>query len=120
MATAILTSIKACVPEFKPEELSDTGKNVDRRWKEWLENLELVLDFEGVTDPAEGASKRRAALLTVGGQTLREIFSTLTVEGDTYKAAKDALTAHFSPKKEFDSVSIPIFLHQAHITRGNS
>ena len=82
MATAILTSIKACVPEFKPEELSDTGKNVDRRWKEWLENHELVLDFEGVTDPAEGASKRRAALLTVGGQTLREIFSTLTVEAE--------------------------------------
>jgi hypothetical protein len=82
------------VPEFKPEELSDTGKNVDRRWKEWLENLELVQDFEGVTDQAEGASKRRAGLLTVGGQTLREIFSTLAVEGDTYKAAKDALTAH--------------------------
>ena len=35
----------------------------------------------------------------VGGQALREIFATLTVADDTYKAAKDALTAHFSPKK---------------------
>lgn len=54
-----------------------------------------MLDFEGETDPEKGASKRRAALLTAGGQTLREIFSTLTVAGDTYKAVKDALTAHF-------------------------
>ena len=48
-------------------------KNLDRRWNEWLENFELVLDFEGVTDPAEGKSKKKAALLTVGGQVLREI-----------------------------------------------
>ena len=99
MATAVLTSIKACVAEFKPEELTDSGKNLDRRWKEWLENFELVLDFEGVTDPTEGKSRKKAALLTVGGQPLREIFSTLTVAGDTYKDAKEALTAHFSPKK---------------------
>ena len=99
MATALLTSIKSCVPEFKPEELTDSGKNIDRRWKEWVENFELVLDFEGLTDPEEGKSKKKAALLTVGGQALREIFATLTVADDTYKAAKDALTARFSPKK---------------------
>ena len=99
MATALLTSIKSCVPEFKPEELTDSGKNIDRGWREWVENFELVLDFEGVTDPEEGKSKK-AALLTVGGLAqLREIFVTLTVADDTYKAAKDALTAHFSPKK---------------------
>ena len=57
MATALLTSIKSWVLEFKPEELTDSGKNIDRRWKEWVENLELVLDFEGVTDPEEGKSK---------------------------------------------------------------
>ena len=49
MATALLTSIKSWVLEFKPEELTDSGKNI--------ENLELVLDFEGVTDPEEGKSK---------------------------------------------------------------
>ena len=99
MATALLTSIKSCVPEFKPEELTDSGKNIDRRWKEWVENFELVLDFEGVTDPQEEKSKKKAALLAVGGQALGQIFPTLTVADDTYKAAKDALTAHFSPKK---------------------
>ena len=84
--------------EFKSEELTDSGKNLDRRWKECIENFELVLDIEGVTDPTEGKSRKKAALLTVGGQSLREIFSTLTVAGDTYKDGKEALTAHFSPK----------------------
>ena len=96
MVTALLTSIKSCAPEFKPEELTDSGKNIDRRR---VENFELVLDFEGLTDPEEGKSKKKAALLTVGGQALRQIFATLTVADDTYKATKDALTAHFSPKK---------------------
>ncbi len=59
MATAVLTSIKACVVEFKPEELTDSGKHLDRRWKEWLENFELVLDFEGVTDPQKGSPERK-------------------------------------------------------------
>ena len=39
------------------------------------------------------------ALLTVDGQAHRKIFGTLTVADYTYKVAKDALTAHFSPKK---------------------
>ena len=99
MATALLSSIKSCVPEFKPEEVTDSGKNLDRRWREWLENFELVLDFEGVTDPTEGSSKRKAAMLTVGGQSLREVFATLDVTGDTYQDAKDVLTAYFTPKK---------------------
>ncbi len=89
MATAVLTSIKACVAEFKAEELTDSGKKLDRRWKEWLENFELVLDFEGVTGPTKGKSREKAALLIVGGgQSLREILSNLTVAGDTYKDAK--------------------------------
>ena len=67
MATALLTSIKYCAPEFKPEEATDSSKYLDRRWREWLEHFELVLDLEGVTDPTEGNSKRKATMLTVGG-----------------------------------------------------
>ena len=88
MASSSLASLKACVPEFKPAELSDSGHNQDRRWKEWLENFELVLEFEGVTDPTSGPSKKRAALLTVGGPALQELFSTLTVADDKYESAK--------------------------------
>ena len=59
MASSSLARMKACVPEFKPAELSDSGHNQDRRWKEWLKNFELVLEFEGVTDPTSGPSKKR-------------------------------------------------------------
>ena len=68
-----------------------------------MENFELVLDFQGITDPEEGKSRKKAALLTVGGQTLTKLLLTLKVVGDTYKSAKDALTVHFSPKKNLTS-----------------
>ena len=34
MMSSSLASLKACIPEFKPAELSDSGKNQDRSWKE--------------------------------------------------------------------------------------
>ncbi len=120
MATAVLTSIKACVAEFKPEELTDSGKNLDRRWKEWLENFELVLDFEGVTDPTEGKSRKKAALLTVGGQPLREIFSTLTRGRGHVQGCKRSPLSTLFTQEEFDGGTIPIFLHKAYLPRGNS
>ena len=109
MASSSLASLKACVPEFKPAELSDSGHNQDRRWKEWLENFELVLEFEGVTDPTSGPSRKRAALLTVGGPALRELFSTLTVADDKYESAKSALNTHFSPKKNLTAERYKFF-----------
>ena len=66
MASA-LAGLKACVTEFNPDTQQVAGSNQERRWKLWLENLELVMDFEGITDPEEGPSKKRAALLAVGG-----------------------------------------------------
>ena len=87
--TSALTSLKACVLEFNPDDQSD---NLARKWQQWIENFELVLDYEGVTDPTDGgASKRRAALLTVGGQAFRDVFSTLTVTDQTYATAKRLL-----------------------------
>ena len=109
MASSSLASLKACVPEFKPAELSDSGHNQDRRWKEWLENFELVLEFEGVTDQTSGPSKKRAALLTVGGPALRELFSTLTVADDKYESVKSALNTHFSPKKNLTAERYKFF-----------
>ncbi|XP_065067008.1 uncharacterized protein K02A2.6-like [Rhopilema esculentum] len=98
MASA-LVGLKACVTEFNPDVQQDAGSNQERRWKLWLENLELVMDFEGITDAAEGPSKRRAALLAVGGSELRELFATLTVADAKYSTATAALTAHFTAKK---------------------
>ena len=62
-----LVGLKSCVSEFDPDAHHDAGTNQERRWKQWLENLELVMDFEGITDPVEGPSKKQAALLAVGG-----------------------------------------------------
>ena len=92
-----LAILKACVPEFDPKTLSDEGLNVARRWRQWLENFKCYLTFEGVTDPDEEPSKQRAALLAIGGQKLRELFSTLNPRDDTCKQAKDTL---ISPQKK--------------------
>ena len=91
---SVLTSIKSCVKEFRPEDFA--GQNIDRKWKEWIENFELVLEFEGIKNTG---NKRKAALLTVGGSELREIFSTLNPENDSYDSAKESLTNYFTPKK---------------------
>ena len=98
MASA-LAGLKACIMEFNPDIQQDAGSNQERRWKLWLENFELVMDFEGVTDPAEGPSKNRAALLAVGGSALWELFATLTVADAKYSTATAALNAHFSAKE---------------------
>ena len=52
-----------------------------------LENLEMVMDFEGITDPEEGPSKKRAALLPLGGSALCELFATLTVVDAKYSTS---------------------------------
>ena len=44
-------------------------------------------------------SRKRAALLAVGGQKLKEIFKTLTPTDDSYQAAKECLNKYFKPQK---------------------
>ena len=97
--TNTLANLKAYVPEFDPEALQTENINMERRWKQWLENFECCLTFEGVTDPEEGPSKKRAALLAIGGHKLRELFATLTTAAATYETAKTALDLHFITKK---------------------
>ena len=104
-----LVGLKSCVSEFDPDAHHDAGTNQERRWKQWLENLELVMDFKGITDPAEGPSKKRAALLAVGGAALRELFVTLTVADTQYSTAKAALTAHFTAKKNLTAERYKFF-----------
>ena len=104
-----LVGLKSCVSEFDPDAHHDAGTNQERRWKQWLENLELVIDFEGITDPAEGPSKKRAALLAVGGAAIRELFATLTVADTQYSTAKAALTAHFTAKKNLTAERYKFF-----------
>ena len=104
-----LANLKACVPEFDPEAILEEGTNTERRWQQWLENFECCLTFEGVTDPDGGASKRRAALLAIGGQKLRELFNTLTPATASYEDAKTALNQHFTSKKNLTAERYKFF-----------
>ena len=92
-STVSLAQLRQVCQEFRPDE--EVG-NVEQRWKQWIENLEYCLEFEGI----EEEKKKRAALLAVAGRQLREVFSTLE-EGEekTYTKAKEALDTHFKGKK---------------------
>ena len=104
-----LANLKACVPEFDPEAFLDEGINTERRWKQWLENFECCMTFEGVADPDAGPSKKRAAILAIGGQKLRELFSTLTPDSPSYDDATKALTEHFTSKKNLTAERYKFF-----------
>ena len=51
------------------------------------------------TDQANAPSKKDTALLSIGGQKLRELFSILILTADLYKAAKTILKTHFTSKQ---------------------
>ena len=63
------------------------------------------------TDLSEAISKRRAALLAVGGSKIREIFKTLTLESDnkSYDVAKAALSTYFKAKKNLTAERFKFF-----------
>ena len=65
-------------------------RHLDKWWKLWVENLECIMDFEGIE-----AGKKKAALLAVGGPKLWEPFNTLDNVGETYDTTKAAITVHF-------------------------
>ena len=85
-----LASLQQCVTEFNPGLCQEGTLNLDKWWKLWVENLECVMDFEGIE-----AGKKKAALLVVGGSKLWELFNTLDNVCETYDTAKAAITANF-------------------------
>ena len=97
------------MPEFNPDSLVDEASNTEKRWTQWLENFDCCLEFEGVTDPATGASKKRAALLAIGGQQLRDLFKTLKPTDDTYTSACTILNDHFKAKKNLTAERFKFF-----------
>ena len=74
---------------------ADNIHNIDKRWGTYRDEVDLFLQASGITQDTQ----KRAILLHSSGKRVREIFSTLTNTGTTYKEACDALDAHFKPHK---------------------
>ena len=71
MASNAQANLRSCVKEFSLDQIE--GTNNHRWWTNWIENLEYCFAFEGI----EYEDKKKAALLALGGQALRELYKTL-------------------------------------------
>ena len=93
-----LANLKACIQEFRPEEFGVTG-NIANQWNLWLKNFEYCVEFESIKCEDGDTSKKKAALMVVGGPRLREIFETLSPVNESYEEAKRVLSEYFTPQK---------------------
>ena len=62
-----------------------------------------------MTDQLNAPSKNKATLLAIGGQKLRELFSTLRPAADLYEAAKTVLPTHFMSKTNLTAERFKFF-----------
>ena len=84
---------------YEPFPVLSDPSTLGLRWPPYLRRLENMFTGFAITD----SSQKKSLLLYYSGVEVSDIFYTLTVasgEGvDVYKAATDALTAHFAPSK---------------------
>ena len=97
-------SLQQCVTQFNPHLCQEGTLNLDKWWKLWVENLECVMDFEGID-----AGRKKATFLAVGGLKLLKLFITLDNVGETYDTAKAAITAHFVGTKNLTAERYKFF-----------
>ena len=92
MATAPLVNP---MPPFDPD--SEIGANIGPKWKVWLEDFEMYITANGITDKKQ----KRALLLYQAGSRVREIFRQLPDRGedDDYDTAVTKLNGYFEPQK---------------------
>ena len=84
---------------YEPFLVLSDPSTLGLRWPPYLRRLENMFTCFAITD----STQKKSLLLYYSGVEVSDIFDTLTVasgEGvDVYKAATDALTAHFAPSK---------------------
>ena len=83
------------VPAPKPFSVSTDPPTVGTRWKKWLEGFEIYLEAANISKDGQ----KRALLLHIGGEELKEIFDTLKVENNSLSSAINALNEYFLPLK---------------------
>lgn len=83
-------------PQFSFGDSSDQT-NVGPRWEKWLGRLENFFVAFDIKDD----TRKRAMLLHFAGESVSDIFNTLSDTGEEkdYKKAKDSLTKYFLPTK---------------------
>ncbi|CAB4000606.1 PREDICTED: uncharacterized protein LOC107336737 [Paramuricea clavata] len=82
------------MPPFDPD--SDIGANIGPKWKIWMEDFEMYITTNGITNKA----KKQALLLYQAGAQVRVIFRQIPDNGDDkdYKAV-EKLNKYFEPQK---------------------
>ena len=91
MASNLVQSL----PPFDPD--TEIGASVAPKWKAWLEDFEMFLVANGITN----ATQKRALLLYQERHRVREIIRQLPNIGDAaaYQTAVDKLEEHFEPQR---------------------
>ncbi len=87
------------LPPFPQFDLSDPA-TLGPRWKKWLSRYENFTTAMNITE----AARLKALLLHYAGDSVQDIFDTLTVADPTgaetvYTTAKAALSKYFDPRK---------------------
>ena len=85
---------------LEPFQLAQ-AESVGPRWERWITRFENFL----VTTNIEEDGQRRTQLLHLAGGDVFDVFEGLAAQPTTYEEAKEALTTHFSPKRnrEFET-----------------
>ncbi len=93
----------AAIPSFLEFDVEDPS-NLAVRWEKYLKRFNNLVTTMNLRD----AGRKRALLFHYVGKRVNGIFDTLPDRGDNdnFKAACDALTTYFTPKK---NVSFEIY-----------
>ena len=83
------------VPGVHPFNPHGDPNKIAQTWDKWQKSFQYVLDVSGITND----KRKKAMLLHMAGPETQEVFDTLTPANDTYDKALEALTSHFSVKK---------------------
>ena len=68
---------------------------MERQLKEWPENFECCLTFEGVPDLQDGPSQKKVDFLEFRRQKLCSLLATFNINDNTHQTEKQDLTYHF-------------------------
>lgn len=68
------------------------------RWPKYVRDIEIFITASGITD----AAQKKAILLHVVGETVRDIYFAGAAPNDTYENVLTKLEAHFKPLKNHD------------------